>query len=113
MVENLQSDSQSERSRILRGVGLEDSNEEETNGTLQSQFTENMGNTDQNSGNFLRTRFSRYEPGAESNIKAVCHAPDSMLHDEIYLASIQGAPAPNRNRNHLSPGPAIIKSRNR
>ena len=34
MVENLQSDSQSERSRIVRAVGLEDSDEEEANGTL-------------------------------------------------------------------------------
>ena len=39
MIGNLQNDNQSERSRILRGVGLEDSDEEETNGTLQSQFT--------------------------------------------------------------------------
>ena len=34
MVENLQSDSQSERSRIVRAVGLEDSDEEEANKTL-------------------------------------------------------------------------------
>ena len=113
MIGNLQNDNQSERRRILRGVVLEDSNNEETNGTLQPQFTENVRITDQNSRDTLRTRFSGYEPGAESNLTAVCHTPNSILHDEINLALIQGAPAPDRNRNHFSPGLAFVKNRHR
>ena len=61
----------------------------------------------------MRTRFSGYKPGAESNLTAVCHTPNSTLHDEINLALIQGAPAPDKNRNHFSPGPAIVKNRHR
>ena len=36
-----------------------------------------------------------------------------MINDKSNLASIQGAPAPTRNKNHFSPGPAIVKNRNR
>ena len=56
-------------------------------------------------------RFSGNEHGAESNPAAVCHAPNSSLLDEINLELIIGAAVPDRERNHLSPGPAIIKNR--
>ena len=97
----------------MREVGIEDSDNDEANGTLQPQFTENTGITDQNSGDTLRTRFSGNEPGADSNLTAVCHTPNSSLINEINLAMIQGAPAPDKEKNHLSTGPAIVKNRHR
>ena len=68
IIESLHSNNKLERRRILREVGLEDSDDDEANGTLQPQVT------DQNPQDTLRTRFSGNEPGAESNHTAVCHA---------------------------------------
>ena len=91
----------------MREVGLANSDDNEANGTLQPQAK------DQNPVDTLRTRFSGNEPGAKSNPTAVCHAPNSSLIDEINLELIKGAPAPDRERNHLSPSPAIIKNRHK
>ena len=59
-----------ERRKILEAAGLADSDDDETNETIQPQArTQNLVDT-------WRTRFSGNEPGAKNNRTAVCHTPN-------------------------------------
>ena len=79
-----------ERKKILEATGLADSDDDETNETVQPQTSA------QNIVDTWRTRFSGYEPDSNYNHTAICHAPIYNLMDKINLELIKGAPAPGR-----------------
>ena len=72
-----------ERKKIIEACGLADSDDDETNETVQPQTSApNIVDT-------WRTRFSRYKPDPNYNSTAVCHAPIYNLTDEINLELIK------------------------
>ena len=100
-----------ERKKIIEACGLADSDDDETNETVQPQTSApNIIDT-------WRTRFSRYKPDPNYNSTAVCHAPiynlTYYINLELITSTIKGAPAPSKDKNPLSPQPTFIKNKHK